>query len=230
VTELLDSNLVNWKRDYSGFNLSRGASLRSQEEFGDNFFVNFIIISVLVWALFAIAFRSLFQPCLVMLAVPFGFVGAAIGHLILGVEISLFSFFGLLACSGVVVDDNLVLLTRINQLIERGEETLSAVLNAGVDRFRPIVLTSLTTFVGLMPILFERSLQAQFLKPIVISLSFGVAFSSIVTLFLVPCCYYGGYRVKQRILGRFGNKAAVVDTSKVMANTTDNFASNTVDK
>lgn len=204
VTELLNSNLDNWKKSYTGFNLSRDANLRSQEEFGDNFAVNFLKIFLLVLALFAIAFRSLFQPWLVMLAVPFGFVGAALGHLILGVEISLFSFFGLLACSGVVVNDNLVLLSRINQLIERGEDTLSAVLDAGVDRFRPIVLTSLTTFVGLMPILFERSLQAQFLKPMVISLSFGVAFSSVVTLFLVPCCYYGGHRVKQRILAKLG--------------------------
>src|SRR5690606_2638622 len=120
----LNGNLENWKKSYTGFHLSRDANLRSQEEFGDNFAVNFLKVFLLVLALFAIAFRSLFQPWLVMLAVPFGFVGAAIGHLILGVEISLFSFFGLLACSGVVVNDNLVLLSRINQLIERGEDTL----------------------------------------------------------------------------------------------------------
>lgn len=206
VTELLKANLSEWKKAYSGFSLSRDESLRSQEEFGDNFGINFFKALLVVFALFAVSFRSLFQPLLVMLAVPFGFVGAAIGHLIPGVEISLFSYFGFLACSGVVVNDNLVLLTRINQLKDRGVETLEAVLQAGVDRFRPIVLTSITTFVGLMPILFERSLQSQFLKPMVISLSFGVAFSSIVTLFLVPSCYYGGTRMKSLLATLFQGK------------------------
>ncbi len=199
VSELLEKNLAQWQKKYVGFKLSRDANLRSQEEFGDNFGANFLKITLVVFAFFAIAYRSLFQPLLVLLAVPFGFVGAVIGHLLLGVEISIFSFFGFLACAGVVVNDNLVLLARINQLVKRGQNRLDAVLNAGVDRFRPIVLTSLTTLVGLMPILFERSLQAQFLKPMVISLSFGVAFSSFVTLLLVPCCYYGGYRLTQRI-------------------------------
>lgn len=201
VTELLDANLANWKRSYTGFNLSRDANLRSQEEFGDNFVVNFLKVLVLVYVFFAIAYRSLFQPILVLSAVPFGFVGAVIGHIVWGVEVSLFSFFGFLACAGVVVNDNLVLLARINQLVERGEDTLAAVMKAGVDRFRPIILTSLTTFVGLMPILFERSMQAKFLKPMVISLSFGVLFSTVVTLILVPCCYYGEFRLKQKIKG-----------------------------
>lgn len=201
VTELLAQNLTEWKRKYLGFSLSTDGSLRTQAEFGDNFGSNFLKIFLLVLAVFAIAFRSIFQPLLVMLAVPFGFVGAVLGHLIIGVDFSLFSAFGFLACSGVVVNDNLVLLERINALKARGEDTLHSVLQAGVDRFRPIVLTSITTFVGLLPILFERSLQAKFLIPMVISLSFGVLFSSVVTLFLVPCSYYGGARLKARILG-----------------------------
>ncbi len=216
VTEMLDAYGPQWKKAYTGFNLSRDDALRSQEEFGDNFGINFVKVFILLLALFAIAFRSLFQPWLVMLAVPFGFVGAATGHLILGVEISIFSFFGLLACSGVVVNDNLVLLARINQLIERGTDTLDAVLHAGVDRFRPIVLTSLTTFIGLLPILFERSLQAQFLKPMVISLSFGVLFSSMVTLFLVPCCYYGGFRLKARIRNFVSRKSSSAENQTVL--------------
>src|SRR5690606_13841318 len=170
---------------------------------------------VVVMAVFAVAFRSLFQPLLVMLAVPFGFVGAVLGHLIVGVDFSLFSGFGFLACSGVVVNDNLVLLERINTLRARGEDAVNAVLNASVDRFRPIVLTSITTFIGLMPILFERSLQAQFLKPMVISLSFGVLFSSVVTLFLVPCTYYMGDRVKHRLTRRkdkHDDGAVVIET------------------
>ncbi|HEY7885214.1 MAG TPA: efflux RND transporter permease subunit, partial [Cellvibrionaceae bacterium] len=200
--EMLAANLETWRREHVGFDLSVDGALRSQAQFGDNFAANFLKVFVVVMAVFAIAFRSLFQPLLVMLAVPFGFVGAVLGHLIVGVDFSLFSGFGFLACSGVVVNDNLVLLERINTLRARGEDAFNAVLNASVDRFRPIVLTSITTFVGLMPILFERSLQAQFLKPMVISLSFGVLFSSVVTLFLVPCTYYMGDRIKQRLTRR----------------------------
>ena len=199
VTEMLDANMSNWRTQFSGIQLSLDGNLRSQARFGDNFQTNFIKALFGVLAIFAITFRSVFQPFLVILAVPFGFVGAALGHLIFGQNISMMSFFGFLACAGVVVNDNLVLLTRINQLRERGLTALEAVLNAGVDRFRPIVLTSLTTFVGLLPILFEQSLQAQFLIPMVISLSFGVMFSSIVTLFLVPSGYYGGIELRNRL-------------------------------
>ncbi|MDQ2076821.1 efflux RND transporter permease subunit [Marinimicrobium sp. ABcell2] len=209
VSDMLDQNLTEWRRQHLGFDLTTDGNLRSQAEFGDNFASNFLAVFVLVLALFAIAFRSVFQPLLIMLAVPFGFVGAVFGHLLLGLDFSLFSAFGFLACSGVVVNDNLVLLERINKLIERGEDTLTAVLHAGVDRFRPIVLTSVTTFVGLMPILFERSLQAQFLKPMVVSLSFGVAFASVITLFLVPCAYYGGVRLKARVQQRFPAQPAL---------------------
>lgn len=183
-----------WARNYAGFALSRDGNLRTQAKFGDNFKSNFIKIFFIVWVLFAIVFRSLFQPWLIMLAVPFGFVGAVIGHALWGSNISFFSMFGFLACAGVVVNDNLVLIERINLLRQRGLGLAKAVVRAAVDRFRPIVLTSLTTFIGLLPILFERSLQSQFLKPMVISLSFGVVFASFVTLVLVPCAYYSGYR------------------------------------
>ena len=214
VNQIMADHLALWKRQYNGFNLSLDGNLRAQARFGDNFAANFLKAFLLVLAVFAIAFRSLFQPFLVMLAIPFGFVGASIGHLLLGHSISMMSFFGFLACAGVVVNDNLVLLERINQLIARGESTIDAVLHAGVDRFRPIVLTSITTFIGLLPILFEKSLQAQFLIPMVISLSFGVMFSSVVTLFLVPCSYFGGHRLKLRFVSLWeriaGTKKVVV--------------------
>ncbi len=196
VDEMFASYETEWKRKHTGFQLSTDAGLKTQAEFGDNFAVDFFKVFVLVIAIFAIAFKSFFQPLLVMLAVPFGFVGALIGHSVFGTSMSMFSLFGFLACSGVVVNDNLVLLERINELKRRGVTTLDAVLQSGVDRFRPIILTSITTFVGLLPIMFERSLQAQFLKPMVLSLAFGVMFSSLVTLILVPCCYYGGARLK----------------------------------
>lgn len=200
VDEIFASHMAQWRNQHLGFSISKDGSLRMQREFEQNFFGNFGRCALLVLALFAIVFRSLFQPFLIMLAVPFGFVGAVLGHLLVGVELSIFSFFGFLACSGVVVNDNLVLLERINTLKSRGLSVVDAVLNAGVDRFRPIVLTSLTTFIGLMPILFERSQQAQFLIPMVVALSFGVLFSSVATLFLVPLGYVSANRSKERLV------------------------------
>ncbi|MDZ7923116.1 MAG: efflux RND transporter permease subunit [Marinagarivorans sp.] len=199
IQEMQKNYSDSWKRSYTGFSLTLDGSLRAQARFGESFQTNFIKIFIVVLCFFAIAFRSVFQPFLIMLAVPFGFVGAVFGHLLLGQNISMMSFFGFLACAGVVVNDNLVLLERINQLRANGEDTLTAVTQAGIDRFRPILLTSITTFVGLLPILFERSVQAQFLIPMVISLSFGVLFSTVITLFLVPCCYLGGYRLQDFI-------------------------------
>ncbi|PCK07469.1 MAG: hypothetical protein COA42_14140 [Alteromonadaceae bacterium] len=184
-----------WQREFHGFKLSKGGNLRTQAMFGSSFGVNFGLIFLVVLAVFMVAFRSIFQPFLVLLAVPFGLMGAIFGHMLFGNNISMMSAFGFLACAGVVVNDNLVLLDRINQLRQQGASAFDAVANAGIDRFRAITLTSLTTFVGLMPILFERSLQAQFLIPMVISLAFGVLFASVVTLYLVPCAYLIGIQI-----------------------------------
>ena len=125
----------------------------------------------------------------VLTAVPFGLMGAIFGHLILGWEVSLFSIMGVIACAGVVVNDNLVLIDRINRLREQDNDLLTSILQAGEDRFRPIILTSLTTFVGLLPIMSETSVQAQFLIPMVTSLAFGVLFATGVTLLLVPALF-----------------------------------------
>jgi multidrug efflux pump subunit AcrB len=205
ITQMLASYGEKWKKQYSGFELSPDGNLRAQAEFGDNFSQNFLFAFIIAFSLFAIAFKSIFEPMLILIAVPFGFMGAIFGHIIWSAamgthyDISMMSFFGFLACSGVVVNDNLVLLQRINYLRARGDTAFESVLNAGTDRFRPIVLTSLTTFAGLLPILFERSTQAQFLIPMVISLAFGVLFASVVTLVMIPCAYLGGHSAGQRI-------------------------------
>ncbi|VUD52314.1 Multidrug resistance protein MdtC [Thalassocella blandensis] len=218
VSQMLTDYAHQWKREYVGFDLSRDGNLRAQARFEDNLIIDFLKVLFVVYGVFAIAFRSIFQPMLVLMAVPFGCMGAIFGHLFLGLNISMMSFFGFLACSGVVVNDNLVLLDRINQLRARGLEVFDAVLNAGVDRFRAIVLTSLTTFVGLLPILFERSGQAQFLKPMVVSLAFGVVLASTVTLLMVPAAYYSFYRTSQYLkrlnpLARSATKPASVSES-----------------
>ena len=124
-----------------------------------------------------------------MAVIPFGLVGAIGGHVLMGKGLSMMSVFGVVALAGVVVNASLVLVHYINTRRELGLSLATAVKDAGVARFRPIVLTSLTTFVGLTPLLLEKSVSAQFLIPMAISLAFGVAFATVVTLFLVPCGY-----------------------------------------
>ena len=145
----------------------------------------------------AIAFKSYLKPLGILSAVPFGIMGALFGHLIVGIEFSLLSFLGVFAASGVVVNDNLVLIERISELRRKGFSLTDALQQAGQDRFRPIILTSLTTFFGLAPILLETSMQAQFLIPMVTSLAFGVLFASTVTLLFVPCVYLIAAHFKQ---------------------------------
>ena len=156
---------------------------------------------LIVYALMAIPFRSYWQPLLVLTAVPFGIMGAIFGHAFFNWQISMFSLLGVIAAAGVVVNDNLVLIDRINQVRERGETLRTALLEGAQDRFRPIILTSITTFVGLLPIMSETSVQAQFLIPMVISLAFGVLFATGVTLLLVPCLYLLGDQIGNRIRG-----------------------------
>jgi multidrug efflux pump subunit AcrB len=131
-------------------------------------------------------------PLLIMTAIPFGFMGAIFGHMIWGIPMALFSYFGIGAAAGVVVNDNLVLVDYIRRLREEGKAELESIIEAGVIRFRPILLTTVTTFIGLMPILIERSTSAEFLKPSVISLAFGVLFALFVTLLMVPALYSVG--------------------------------------
>ncbi|MEO1337452.1 MAG: efflux RND transporter permease subunit, partial [Myxococcota bacterium] len=133
--------------------------------------------------------RSYIQPMVVMSAIPFGIVGAVAGHLIMGYDLSLISVFGIVAVSGIVVNDSLVLVHAANERRNEGHTSLDAIQWAGRRRFRPIILTSLTTFFGLMPMILETSVQARFLIPMAISLAFGILFATSVILLLVPSLY-----------------------------------------
>jgi multidrug efflux pump subunit AcrB len=140
-----------------------------------------------------------------MSVIPFGLVGAVWGHLVMGMPFSLMSFIGLIALSGIVVNDSLVLVDFVNRYREEGRgDVIQAIRLAGVARFRPILLTSLTTFAGLVPLMFETDMQAQFLIPAAISLAFGVLFATGITLVLVPCLYLVVEDVQHRFadLGR----------------------------
>jgi len=142
-----------------------------------------------VYALLAIPFNSYSQPAIVMIAIPFGIVGAVIGHIIMGYNLSLMSLFGIVALSGVVVNDSLVLIDRTNTLRKKGLGSQEAIAQAAMTRFRAIVLTTLTTFGGLFPMIMETSRQARFMIPMAISLGFGILFATLIILILVPCFY-----------------------------------------
>ena len=146
-----------------------------------------IILFLVLYAILAIPLKSIIQPCFVMLAVPFAIIGALLGHIIMDITPSYLSIFGMLALAGIAVNDTLVMIDYINRQRSNGRNLLDATLEAGSKRFRPIMLTSVTTFGGLFPLMMERSLQAQFLIPMAVSLGFGVIFATGVTLYLVPC-------------------------------------------
>ncbi len=150
---------------------------------------NVLFALILIYALLAIPLGSWTQPFVIMAAIPFGLAGAVFGHLVMGVEFSITSFFGMVPLVGIAVNDALVLLHFINRHRRAGMSTSEAVLAAGPLRLRPIVLTSATTCAGLAPLMAERSVQAQFLVPMAVSLAFGVAFATLVTLLLVPALY-----------------------------------------
>jgi multidrug efflux pump subunit AcrB len=149
----------------------------------------FILALVIMYVLMAIPLRSYFQPLIVMCVIPFGMIGAIIGHAFMGMSLSIMSMCGIVALAGVVVNDSLVLVDYVNREVARGHAMVEAAWHAGVVRFRPILLTSLTTFAGLTPMLLETDLQARFLIPMAVSLGFGILFATVITLFLVPCVY-----------------------------------------
>lgn len=167
---------------YTGF-------IAENEESKRRIIIGSIALFFALYGLLAIPFRSLTQPIFVLLAVPFGVIGALIGHMIMGITPSYLSVFGMLALAGVVVNDSLVMVDFINRRREEGMQLSKAIIEAGSRRFRPILLTSLTTFVGLMPLMFDRSIQGQFLIPMAVSLAYGILFATAITLFLIPCAY-----------------------------------------
>ncbi|MEP4076396.1 efflux RND transporter permease subunit [Haloferula sp.] len=163
--------------------------VREHAETGNKTKIAGLALFLALYALLAIPFRSLAQPFVVLLAVPFGIIGALAGHLILDLTPSFLSVFGMLALAGVVVNDSLVMVDFTNQRRRNGQDLFGAVIDSGARRFRPIILTSLTTFVGLLPLMLDRSLQAQFLIPMAVSLGFGILFATFITLYLIPSSY-----------------------------------------
>lgn len=178
----LASNFPGLSYGYKGRQENRRESLAG-------LFQGFIFALISIYFLLAIPFRSYIQPVIVMIAIPFGMVGAVIGHLLMNYNLSLMSMMGIVALSGIVVNDSLVLVDYANKRRREGSTPYAAVCAAALRRFRPVVLTTLTTFCGLAPMIFETSRQARFMIPMAISLGFGILFATVITLVLVPCLY-----------------------------------------
>ena len=188
--------LPRMQQDYPQMQFSFGGEQEEQAESMGALGRGFLLALLAIYALLAIPFRSYIQPLIIMSAIPFGIIGAFLGHLILGIPVGLLSLFGIIGLSGVVVNDGLVMIDFINELHAKGRPMRKAVIEGAQARFRPILLTSLTTFLGIAPIIFERSLQAQFLIPMAASLGFGILFATSILMLLVPAITIQQYRVK----------------------------------
>lgn len=189
VEQILTDIVPGLETRYPALGISLGGNQQRQAESLGALRSGFLMALIAMYALMAIPFRSYVQPVIIMTAIPFSFIGAIIGHILLGYDLSLMSVMGLVALAGVAVNDSLVYIEATNELYRGGLPAEEAASQAGIRRFRPILLTSLTTFFGLMPMLLETSVQARFLIPMAISLGFGVLFCTVSTLLLVPALY-----------------------------------------
>ena len=191
--QILDSIKVEilpeLQRKYPGLAYSFEGRQADQKESMQSLFRGLLMAMIVIYAMLAIPLNSYIQPLIIMIAIPFGIVGALIGHLIMGYSLSVLSMFGVVALSGVVINDTLVLIDFANRRRRAGIGPMEAIHASGLHRFRPIILTTLTTFGGLAPMIFETSRQARFLIPMALSLGFGVVFATLITLILVPSFY-----------------------------------------
>jgi len=204
ISRDLDPFLTQLQQRWPGVRYTLEGELREQRESFGSLASGVLLALFTIYALLAIPLRSYLQPLIVMGVIPFGVVGALLGHMIMGMSLSIMSIWGILALTGVVVNDSLVLVDYINRRRREGSDLADAVRTAGAARFRPILLTSLTTFAGLIPLLLDKSTQAQFLIPMAVSLGFGVLYATLLTLFLVPV----GYMMLEDARGVFRKRAA----------------------
>jgi multidrug efflux pump subunit AcrB len=189
VMESVENNVLPQLRaDFPGITWSFEGSQADMRESTQVLWGGFVIAMLIIYSLLAIAFGSYAQPLIIMIAIPFGIVGAVIGHIILGYDLSLISLMGIIALSGVVVNDSLIMIDYANKE-RKNKPAFEAIHEAGLRRFRPIILTTLTTFGGLTPIILETSRQAHYLIPMAISLGFGILFATAIILVIVPCLY-----------------------------------------
>lgn len=208
MDDLNESFFPEWQSRFPGVSREETGSAEGEREFMQEIIGLQILVLGSMYILLAVAFKSYVQPFLIMTAIPFAYAGAVFGHFLFDMPIALFSYFGVGAAAGVVINDNLVLVDFVNRLRQEGVGAFQSLVDAGVQRFRPILLTSVTTFLGILPMMAEQSTQAQFLKPMVVALGFAVAFALFLTLFMVPALYALGADFKRMVVALWtGTKA-----------------------
>ncbi len=191
---------------YPGLQWSVSGEQREQEQAMSQLLFAMFLALFAIYILLSFAFRSYLQPLVVMVVIPFSCIGAVVGHILMGYGLSFMSVMGMIALAGVVVNASLILLSKANQLSEQGAGPEEAIIDGACRRFRPIVLTAATTFIGLTPMIFERSVQAEFLIPMAISLGFGILFGAVICLFFVPCTFLIFEDARRLLIGHFAKK------------------------
>ncbi|WDD99744.1 efflux RND transporter permease subunit [Thalassomonas actiniarum] len=199
VSEMNDNHIPEILSNYPSVKYGMEGASKEQSDFLRQLAIAGIGALFLIYCLIAIPTKSYVQPLVIMSVIPFGIIGAIAGHWLLGKTINMMSIYGFIALSGVVVNDSLIMVDFINKGKDSGRRMVDVVMQAGTQRFRAILLTSLTTFFGVLPLYFETSLQAQFIIPMAISLGFGIVFATVITLFLIPALYL----IKEDIQGLF---------------------------
>ncbi len=189
LASVLADTMPRLEQRYKGLSHEMGGEDREAAESMASLKSGFLFAVIAIFGILGIVFKSYIQPLIIMITIPFGIVGAVVGHIVMGYNLSLISVMGIVALSGVVVNDALVLISFANRRVDEGVGGFEAISDAGVRRFRPIMLTTLTTFFGLLPMIFETSMQARFLIPMAISLGYGLLFATLIVLLLVPSLY-----------------------------------------
>lgn len=220
MDDLEENYFEDWEKRYPGIQRGSVGQAEGEARFIKEVMGLYLVAFFVMYAMLAVAFHSYWQPLLILVAMPYAYVGAIYGHVVMNMTMAIFSYFGIAAAAGVVVNDNLVLIDYTNKLREKGMKPLEAIVEAGVVRFRPIMLTTATTIVGLTPMMMERSMQAKFLIPIVVSLVAGVFVAFFVTLLMVPAMYAIGVdisefraRTKQKIRSKISRKKPAEDVA-----------------
>ncbi|MBQ4833217.1 efflux RND transporter permease subunit [Pseudoalteromonas sp. MMG010] len=215
--EIRDNYLPSLLKSYPGVKSNLAGRVQEEMDSADEQLRDFAISLMIIFALLAIPLRSYSQPLIIMSVIPFGVVGAMFGHVILGMTMSGLSMFGIIAVAGIVVNDSLVMVDFVNKARAEGVSINQAVMQAGAKRFRAILLTSITTFIGVLPIILETSLQAKIVIPMAVSLAFGVLFATVITLILIPCQYVALEDTK-RLIRKMRGKPTSDDTTTVLTN------------
>ncbi|MDB4265097.1 efflux RND transporter permease subunit, partial [bacterium] len=209
VAELKAGFLPALEERYPGIHYDFGGQEKRTSESLDSIKSGYMLAMMGIFLLLASQFRSYVQPVIIMMAIPFGLIGAILGHLVMGIEFTMVSIFGIVALSGIVVNDSLILIDFINRAVRDGMNIDQAVIESGKARFRPVLLTSVTTIAGLFPLLLERSFQAQFLIPMAVSICFGLLAATVLTLLYVPALYL----IVQDILNLLSRKKQKTEVS-----------------